>query len=213
MVIVRVKICGLTRKEDVDHAVDYGSDALGFVFGYVDSPRNLSFERLKDLVTDVPPYVNTVVVTPSSNPELAKIPLEVNPTFLQVYQDSELPGLGKTFSNVIQVVHANQDSENIVLRKCVALSKVSRGILLDSKNANRLGGTGSVHDWRLSRRIRDALYPFPVILAGGLAPANVGQAIREVKPYAVDVSSGVEIKPGVKDKQKVKEFIENAKGA
>jgi phosphoribosylanthranilate isomerase len=217
---VRVKICGLTRIEDVTEAIAGGADALGFIFGYNTSPRNLSFEKLENLTREVPPFVSVVVVSPASNPELAGVIRDVRPSFLQLSsQDKEKEYQPGYRSNVIETVHValhdNQREDDLISR-CRKLSNSSIGILLDSvsiePNTNvTLGGTGLRHDWNQSRRIRDALYPFPVILAGGLNEQNVQRAIREVKPFAVDVSSGVEARPGIKDKFKVRKFIQNAK--
>jgi phosphoribosylanthranilate isomerase len=225
MTLVRVKICGLTRIEDVSEAIESGADALGFIFGYRDSPRNLSFARLKDLTRDVPPYVGVVVVSPDSNPELSRVIEEVRPSFLQLSSQNGSK-LDHVYPNsiVIGTLHldkgGNQDGESII-SKGKDLSKDCRGILLDSalikpKNHSQegildLGGTGTIHDWNLSRQIRDALNPFPIILAGGLNYQNVQQAIKTVQPFAVDVSSGVELSPGIKDKDKVRKFVQNAK--
>jgi phosphoribosylanthranilate isomerase len=218
---VRVKICGLTRREDVHAAIDYGADALGFVFGYSDSPRNLGFGELKRLIDDVPPYVNTVVVSHNSNPDLARVVREIKPTLLQL-SGAKVPiranvKLGPSGANIVQTVHPSVGEENDILQTCQEFSKICKGILLDSASIAKgntsviLGGSGAVHDWRLSRKIRNMLYPFPVILAGGLNDGNVQDAIRIVMPYAVDVSSGVEKRPGIKDEEKVRHFIENAK--
>ena len=94
-----------------------------------------------------------------------------------------------------------------------AASKKFDCVLLDSLTQGKYGGTGLTHDWTLSKHIRDLIYPVPLILAGGLSPNNVAEAVRMVNPYAVDVSSGVELKPGIKDNQKIVAFIKNAKDA
>jgi phosphoribosylanthranilate isomerase len=215
-----VKICGLTRPEDVDNAVNSGADAVGFIFGYGNSPRNVSFENLARLVARVPPYVSSVVVSPSENPDLAEVSSEVKPTFYQLYsEDGSLAG-GVDPSVLINTVHVNSDSLNLesIIQRSKILAKSSKGIILDSvpKEASGKslpGGTGATHDWNSSRKIRDALYPFPIILGGGLNPKNVQRAIEIVMPFAVDVSSGVESKPGIKDDIKVRDFIQNAKAA
>jgi phosphoribosylanthranilate isomerase len=216
--VVRVKICGLTRKEDIDYAVECGADALGFVFGYKESPRNLSFKDLRNLIMGVPPYVSTVVVARAYNSKLLDVIHDLKPSFIQLYEDDDnnnnsnsVINITKSFPNIIRVVHPSIGGGSF--EEFAALSKTSKGILIDSKTEKAVGGTGITHDWTLSRKIRDALYPFPVILAGGLTSMNVKRAIEEVQPYAVDVSSGVELRPGVKDRKKVKEFIENAKKA
>lgn len=212
MGIVRVKICGLTREEDVNDAIDAGADAIGFIFGYPKSPRNLTLDQLGKLVALVPPYVSSVVVSPERNPELMRVITEVRPTFLQLYTESRIEH--REFSyNVIDTIHVSGEEAISTSRK---KSKGCRGILLESAPNGHIdpkmpGGFGVTHDWRVSAGIRDALYPFPVILGGGLNAANVREAIRVVRPLAVDVSSGVELKPGIKDKTKVREFIQKAK--
>jgi len=99
-----------------------------------------------------------------------------------------------------------------VIDEVLEVAKVSDAILMDSCLPGKYGGTGETHDWKLSRRVRDAIHPKPFVLAGGLTPENVEEAIRMVKPYAVDVSSGVESHPGIKDECKVFEFTKRAKG-
>jgi len=219
MGIVRVKICGLTRVEDVNNALDCGADAVGFIFGYRDSPRNISYEKLAELVRSVPPYVSSVVVSPSSNAQLTKVVSEIGPSYLQLYS-KEPRTSGVISANVIETIHVGSDNAALI-SQCEDLSKSCKALLLDSGVAGRngngssvaAGGTGVIHDWSLSRRVREALFPFPLILAGGLNARNVADAIHTVRPFAVDVSSGVEAKPGIKDKTKVREFIQNAKSA
>jgi phosphoribosylanthranilate isomerase len=102
-------------------------------------------------------------------------------------------------------------TENCLDEKTLDDLKTFDAILLDSFSKNQYGGTGKVHDWKLSRKIKEAIVPIPVILAGGLTPDNIKEAILSVKPYAVDVASGIEINPGIKDHKKIRAFIETAK--
>ncbi len=213
-----MKICGLTREEDILYAAQQGADALGFVCGYPDSPRNLKLDKLRRLVKLVPPYVSSVVVTPLSNPAIFEIVKVVQPSLLQVSgeETTVLDALRDKvgFDRVIHTVHVGISVPEAI-KQSKELSKKSKAVLLDSKGDGRkspiAGGTGVVHDWSVSRRVRNALDPFPVILGGGLTPRNVSKAIDEVRPYAVDVSSGVEAEPGIKSRAKIKEFIQNAK--
>ena len=215
-----MKICGITRERDLESAVQLGADALGFVYGYKGSPRNLKFEQLKRLVAAVPPYVSSVVVTPAQNPELIDIVRIVRPAYIQLEADNDISEKLSTktgFDSIIQTFHVEDDAKAVdLIAKCRALRSSSKAVLLDSKSRedeSMAGGTGVPHDWSLSRKIRDALYPRPIILAGGLKKYNVARAIKLVEPYAVDVSSGVEIKPGVKDKKELEEFIRLAKAS
>lgn len=213
---VRVKICGLTRKSDVECAIESGSDALGFIFGYRDSPRNLNFEKLKDLLSTVPPFVSTVVVSPASNPSLEKA-VKIHPSFLQLYSGTGLKR-GKEFTNVIQTIRPSGGDKSII-KHAILLSKHSKGILFDASSTshysrkNKKSSKPLEDQLIIARKIRDALVPFPFILGGGLNEENVANAVLTVKPNAVDVSSGVEIEPGIKDEKKIRRFIKNAKNA
>lgn len=219
---MRVKICGITREEDVISSSEAGADALGFVCGYHDSPRNLPFEKMKDLVKLVPPYSSSVVVTPLSNPEIFRIVEEAHPTLLQVSGSKKDIAVVERliekfrYDKIIQTIHVQGALSNLI-SEGKELSKISKAILLDSKGDGKstslVGGSGKVHDWNQSAKIREAISPLPVILGGGLSPDNVSSAIRAVSPYAVDVSSGVESQPGIKNTVKVKEFINNAKNS
>jgi phosphoribosylanthranilate isomerase len=231
LTVVRVKICGITRVEDVHLAVKFGADALGFVYGYEGSKRKISsFESLKSLVSAVPPYVSSVVVIPTSNPELLDVILKVKPNFIQIANDDRADFESEIvvrkiradtgFDSFIQTVHLAQDKERAsqekIIERCKTLSRFSKAILLDSKTSidnGLLGGTGVTHDWQLSRKVRDILRSKPIILAGGLTKSNVSAAIKIVEPYAVDVSTGVEKAPGIKDAIKVEEFTRTAKWA
>ena len=208
-----MKICGLTREEDLVVAVAAGADAVGFIVGVPSSPRNLTLERAKILLSHVPIYVDRVVVTaPQNIEELAEICETLKPSAIQIHGKkrfvaSEIRERIRC-NRLIKTVYLKADSLNDVSLKD---SKSFDAILLDSFTKDQYGGTGKVHDWTLSRQIKEAVAPVPVILAGGLKPENVKEAILTVKPYAVDVASGVEVSPGVKDHEKVRAFVENAK--
>ena len=210
---VRVKICGLTREEDLAVALTAGADAVGFLVGVPASPRNLTLERAKILLSHVPIFVDSVVVTaPQNIEELAEICETLKPSAIQIhgkkrFVDSEIRERIR-YTRLIKTIYVKADSLNDASLRD---SKSFDAILLDSFTKDQYGGTGKVHDWTLSMQIKDAVAPVPVILAGGLKPENVKEAILTVKPYAVDVASGVEASPGVKDHGKVRAFVENAK--
>lgn len=208
----RVKICGLTREEDLAVAVAAGVDAVGFLVGVPSSPRNLTLERAKMLISQVPIFVDNVVVTaPKSVEWLVEVCKRLKPTAIQIHGKEQLDSseIRKKIKDarLIKTVYV-EDSLN---KPAIEDSKMFDAILLDSFSKGQCGGTGKVHDWTLSKQIKEAVAPVPVILAGGLNPENVKEAIVKVQPYAVDVASGVEISPGVKDHGKLKTFIENAK--
>jgi len=210
---VRVKICGLTREEDLAVAVAAGADAVGFIVGVPSSPRNLTLERAEMLLSQVPIFVDSVIVTaPKSSKQLVEVCEGLKPTAIQIHgkeqlDSSEIREKIKD-TRLIKTVYVTEDALN---ETAIEDSKMFDALLLDSFSKGQYGGTGKVHDWTLSRQIKEAVAPVPVILAGGLKPENVKEAILTVQPYAVDVASGVELSPGVKDHEKVRAFVENAK--
>jgi phosphoribosylanthranilate isomerase len=209
---VRVKICGITRKEDLDAAAAAGADAVGFVVGVASSPRNLSLNEAEKLIRQVPPFVKSVLVTVPRSIDEFETYEKLNPDAIQIHGENlhaaasvrlKIPN-----SLLIGAVNANLANTLDVVSRA---SKLFDAVLLDSFAEGRYGGTGIVHDWELSKRVKQVIHPKPLILAGGLNPDNVAEAVRTVEPYAVDVSSGVERQPGIKDHKKIIEFIKNAK--
>ncbi len=208
-----MKICGITRKEDLDAAVDAGADAVGFVVGVPSSPRNVSLEKAEKLIRRVPIFVESVLVmVPKNIDELLKTCERLNPSAIQIHGENLFDAfdLRERLSNIsiIRAINANSINAFEVTSKA---PKSYDAILLDSFIQGKHGGTGTVHDWKLSKRVKQVIHPKPLILAGGLDPENVRDAVRLVQPYAVDVSSGVELQPGIKDPRKVMEFIKTAK--
>ena len=205
---VRVKICGITNKEDLKAAVDAGADALGFVVDVPESPRNVSTDRARDLIEATPPFVQSVVVSVFNTLDrLETLCSCLAPDVVQLAGplprddsiDTHIRGM-----HTIRVIAVKDQLSR------TALSAASRfdAVLTDSCVPGVHGGTGLPHNWSLSRAIRERVTPTPLILAGGLTSGNVKAAIETVRPYAVDVSSGVEIRPGIKDHTKVRGFIE-----
>jgi phosphoribosylanthranilate isomerase len=210
---VKVKICGITREEDLAVAVAAGADATGFIVGVKSSPRNLTLERAEKLMSQVPIFVDRVVVTPANSVDpLVKTCETLKPDAVQIHGENPLDA-----SVIRQKIPEARLIKTVYVRTADAVNDAVKAsgsfdaVLLDSFAQGKHGGTGIVHDWELSGRIRRVIEPKPLILAGGLKPHNVENAIRVVQPYAVDVSSGVESSPGVKDPQKIFEFIKNAK--
>ncbi|HDQ06094.1 MAG TPA: phosphoribosylanthranilate isomerase [Candidatus Bathyarchaeota archaeon] len=210
---VRVKICGITREEDLAFAVAAGADAVGFLVGVPSSARNLTVERAEMLLRRVPVFVDSVVVmAPQSIDGLAEICEKLKPTAVQIHgkKDFEASEIRERikYTRLIKTIYVTEDAMN---ETAVEDLKTFDAVLLDSFTGKQYGGTGKVHDWTLSRQIKEAVAPLPVILAGGLKPENVKEAILTVQPYAVDVASGVELQPAVKDHTKIRAFVENAK--
>jgi phosphoribosylanthranilate isomerase len=202
--MTRIKICGITREQDLHAVASSGADALGLVF-YEKSPRHVTLPQAVKLAHAVPPFVTVVglFVNPSADyvrELLAKVPLDV----LQ-FHGEESPEFcrqfGKPYLKAIRV------KAGVDLVECAARYADARGLLLDAFVEGTQGGTGESFDWAL---IPQKL-ALPVILSGGLHAGNVAEAIGQVRPYAVDVSSGVEAGKGIKDAAKIVAFIKEVK--
>ena len=201
----RVKICGITREQDLEAAVSAGADAVGFVF-YPKSPRFLEPRRAAELVRAVPPFVARVGLFVNPDPsDLAEILAEV-PIDLIQFQGDESPELceqaGSPYLKVARM-RAGLD-----LLEFARAYPSARGLLLDAY-VESYGGAGQSFDWSMVPKN----LPLPVIVAGGLTPDNVGLAIGQLRPWGVDVSSGVEAAKGIKDADKIAAFIAAVKKA
>jgi phosphoribosylanthranilate isomerase len=210
---IKVKICGITREEDLKMVSALGADAVGFVVEVPSSPRNISLKKAEKLIKLVPIFTKSVLVmVPTSIDELLKTYEKLSPDAIQIHGENlpDASTLREKLPNtpLIRAITANPIN---ALEVASDASKSSDAILLDSSAHGRYGGTGIVHDWDLSKRVKQVIHPKPLILAGGLNPENVKDAIRAVRPYAVDVSTGVESRSRIKDPEKVSAFIKNAK--
>jgi phosphoribosylanthranilate isomerase len=207
---VKVKICGITRDDDLQTAVALGADALGFVVGIPSSPRNLSLKQAEKLINLVPIFVTSVLVmVPQSVDDILQTCVHLRPDAVQLHGDV-----------LMDPVRLRTNLPNVSLIRALTTNSVTLpegaslgfdAVLLDSFSQSMSGGTGLVHDWNLSKRVKQTIHPTPLILAGGLTPENVQEAINTVQPYAVDVSTGVESHPRNKDPAKVLAFIRNVK--
>lgn len=200
----RVKICGITRLEDLNAACEAGADALGFVF-YDPSPRHVPIEAAAALVRALPPFVQSVGLFVDADPAMIDAVLKSVPLDLLQFHGDETPAEcarhGRPF---LKAVRVKADTD---LLKCAADFEAARGLLLDAYVPGVPGGTGERFDWSLI----PAGLPKAVVLSGGLDPDNVAAAVKAVRPWAVDVSSGVEASKGIKDAQKIAQFIARAK--
>ena len=196
---VRVKICGTTSLKDALLAVESGADAVGFIF-YMQSPRNISQKDVKEIVAQLPPFVESIgVFVNETSDKINRIAEQCRLTAVQLHGDESPAFCRRIKRRVVKAVRV-KDAESL---KGMSDFDVS-GFLLDAYNEESRGGTGRVFDWNLALRAKKQ---GPVIIAGGLNPYNVYTAIHRVKPYGVDVCSGVEKSPGVKDPEKISEFI------
>jgi phosphoribosylanthranilate isomerase len=199
-----VKICGITSPEDALAAAEAGADAIGLMF-YDKSPRNISPSRAAEIARSLPPFV-------------IKVGVFVDPTVDMVSR-----AIGECGLNIAQF-HGNESPEFCMLFPVMTIKafriKDSQSLdalpdyntnayLLDAFVEDKHGGTGAKFNWNLA--IEAQKYGRPIFLAGGLNEGNVADAVQQVRPYAVDVSSGVESAPGIKDHQKVRDFIKSAK--
>lgn len=201
---VRVKICGITRLQDLHAACEAGADALGFVF-YEKSPRHVSMATATALVRELPPFVQSVGLFVNAEPAFIEAVLQAVPLdLLQFHGDESAADCMRYGRPYIKAVRVTPSTD---LLKCAADFETARGLLLDAYVPGVPGGTGERFDWSL---IPPDL-PKPVILSGGLTPANVADAVAQVRPWAVDVSSGVEAAKGIKDPHHVAQFIAKAK--
>jgi phosphoribosylanthranilate isomerase len=203
---VKVKICGVTNIEDAFAAVDAGADALGFMF-YEKSPRNVPAKVAAEIIRQLPPFVAKVGVFVNATEESVRNAIgECGIDTLQFHGD-ETPEFCRKFCPLKMYKAFRMEN----LESLTALPAYQTDAwLLDSFVAGKLGGTGARFNWDLA--IESKKLGRPIILAGGLTPENVTDAVRKVQPFAVDVSSGVESAPGKKDHAKLRRFISAAKG-
>lgn len=208
----RVKICGISSLRDLRVAVEAGADAVGFIVDIPQSPRNLPMEKAAELMKATPVFVDTVaVMVPRTLSHMEKLCKMLNPDVVQIHGPDRFRKQIRERLPERRLICAVQAESDFLTDAVVEAARTFDAILIDSHVRGKFGGTGKTHDWELSRRVREAIHPEPLILAGGLTPENVEEAIRVVKPYAVDVSSGVESQPNSKDRDKVLEFIRRAK--
>ena len=195
----RIKICGLTREDDVDAAVEAGADAIGLVF-YPPSPRYVSPQRAAALVKRIPPFVDVVGLFVNENPvDVRAVCSEVPINLLQFHGDEDAVYCRQFDHPYLRAARVKPGLDLVEFGRSYS---DARGLLLDAF-VDGYGGGGHVFDWRL---IPHDLPGF-LVLSGGLTVANVGEAITRVRPVAVDVSSGVEMGKGIKDHSKIAAFV------
>lgn len=197
----RIKICGITRPEDGLAAAMAGADAIGLVF-YPKSPRAVTIEQARAICAVLPPFVTTVALFVDAEHFTVQDVLEAVPIDLLQFHGAETPA--ECVAHGRPYIKAVRMRDDIDLAQTAADYAAGQGVLLDTWSPTEAGGTGEVFDWgRVPRDLES-----PIILAGGLHPANVAEAVRVTRPYAVDVSSGVEVSKGIKDADKITAFIQ-----
>jgi phosphoribosylanthranilate isomerase len=216
----------MMSRDDMLMAEAAGADAIGFVTEYpVPVPWNLTREKAAELLSEAPPFLTTVAVVGGSPERMVEIALKLRPRILQLHGDETLEeirqvleGLEGSGIRVIKALRVDVDTglarfkETDPVRAMALLSKSGiSALVVDSRTSSMPAGTGSVLDWdKAALMVRET--DLPLILAGGLNAGNVAGAVAKVKPYAVDVISGIESKPGVKDPEKIHAFVAAAKG-
>ena len=201
---MKVKICGITECEDALGAVKLGAGALGFIFA--PSPRQISPQKARRIIKAIPPFVKTVGVF--VNEETATIREHISYCGLDLVQlhGEESPEFCRELMPyTIKAFRVKDDSS---LHPIADFHASVRALLLDTYAKDKAGGTGKTFDWQLAVKIKET--GIPVILSGGLGPFNIEEAIRVVRPYAVDVNSGVEERPGKKSYSLMKELMVKA---
>jgi phosphoribosylanthranilate isomerase len=198
-----VKICGITNLEDAKYAVQCGADAIGFVF-HEDSPRFISHYRAAEIVKSLPEHISKIGVFVNAEKKFVQeIIKHVNLSAVQLLGDAGADDLLGYDTSVIKVFRVYKDFDVATMKNYLV-----DAFLLDTYKEGSYGGTGKAFDWNIAVRAKEY---GRIILSGGLSPENVEDAVRFVRPYGVDVSSGVEGSPGKKDPKKVREFIMRAK--
>ncbi|MCS7222950.1 MAG: phosphoribosylanthranilate isomerase [Armatimonadetes bacterium] len=219
---VQVKICGLTRREDVLFAVRFGADFVGVVVGAPDSPRNRA-EREARLLIQTSSVPVVLVTRRHPVPRIQDLVRQCQPAILQIHT---VPDLAYTAELVKAlpcpvwaavpmppVGKAGEEGSNNLLSIAQGLAAAGcQALVLDTKTSKHFGGGGVVGDWQFARRIIEKV-SIPCLLAGGLTADTVAEAVRTARPWGVDVSSGVELKLGIKSPELIRRFIQEAKGA
>ena len=201
--MVKVKICGITNLEDAQAAAEAGADALGFVF-YPDSPRFIDPGKARAIIAKLPVFITSVGVFVDESEDLIRRIIREGGIQILQFHGSESPVLCTRFREKVIKAIRIKDEESISEMQMYDVDT----FLLDTYLDCAKGGTGKTFNWKYAELAKEN---GRIILSGGLNPSNIGNAVRKLKPYGVDVSSGVEISPGKKDHVKIREFVREAK--
>jgi phosphoribosylanthranilate isomerase len=206
MMRTRIKICGITRPEDARVAVEHGADALGFIF-WPNSPRFIEPAKARAIVRGAGPFVSTVGVFVNPSREEVERAIRDSGISMLQFHGEEAPDFCAGFDR--PYIKAFKVGQGPDLIKSTGLYGAASGWMFDAFDSRQVGGTGETFDWTL---IPGSLAR-PLVLSGGLNAGNIAEAIRRVKPFAVDVSSGVEVGKGIKDAAKIAAFIQGVRNA
>ena len=204
--MVKIKICGITNIEDAEAAAGFGADMLGFIFA--PSPRKIEPEKARDIIHNIPPFVKTVGVFVNEDPAMIKQIMSFCGLDIVQLHGDESPDICQGL--MPRSVKSFRLKDESSLQDISSYCGKARAFLFDTYAENARGGTGKTFDWNLA--IKGKKLGVPIILAGGLNPSNIKEAIAAVKPEAVDICSGVEKYPGKKDPAAIKELMEAVRG-
>lgn len=200
--MVKVKICGITNYEDALFAAESGADALGFIFA--SGPRRIEPTDARNIIQGLPSFVKTVGVFVDEAPERIKDIVSFCGIDLVQMHGKESPQIcGQFMPKVIKAIAMKDES---ILRDIPPYNGKVRGLLLDAYSSKVAGGTGNIFNWDLALKVKEM--GMPIILAGGLGPSNIAEAVSKVKPYAVDINSRVEERPGKKSHELIRQLFE-----
>jgi phosphoribosylanthranilate isomerase len=206
--MLKVKICGITNYDDAAMAAGLGANALGFIFASV-SPRNIEPTTAVEIIKKLPPFIKTVGVFVNEDiDKIRNIAAYCGLDAIQLHGD-ETPEICETFMpRTIKAIRVKDDFDSSGL---LSYREKVRAFLLDTYSEKAVGGTGKTFNW--DRAVEINSIGIPIILAGGLTPSNIEEAIKKVRPYGIDVNSGIEKSPGIKDHELMKVLFEKIKGA
>ena len=200
--MVRVKICGITRMVDADKAVESGADALGFVFAK--SPRQITPQKARKITRRISPFVKTVGVFVNENPKIIREIMDFcGLDLVQLHGNESVSTCSELAPRVIKAFRVQGEES---LFEIMDFKNHVRAILLDAFEKGLNGGTGKSFDWALALKAKQT--GIPMVLSGGLKPSNIENALERVEPFGVDISSGVEKRPGIKDHGLMRIFIQ-----
>jgi len=208
LIKIRVKICGITRIEDALNVCQAGGDAIGLVF-YDKSPRNVSTQQAIDICTALPPFVSVVGLFMDASKEFVNSILATVPLDLLQFHGSESAEYCASFNQPYIKAVAMKNRDSVAFAEYAKQYDDAKGFLVDSHSTGKAGGTGETFNWNDVPKN----YPKPIILAGGLNPTNIANAIQQTNVYGIDLSSGVETAPGIKDKQMINQLMNEVRRA
>lgn len=203
---VKVKFCGITNEQDADRAVDLGVDALGFIFAQ--SPRQVGPDKARRIIHSLPPFVQTVGVFVNEDPDTIRDLKKFSGfQWIQLHGDETPQVCGELMPHVIKAFQIKDESSLLTIE---GYEGHVNALLLDTYSKDIRGGTKKTFDWNIAIRCKD--FGMPIILSGGLGPMNIERAVSTVRPYAVDINSGIEDAPGQKNPILMERLMETIRG-